>query len=69
MRYRASEKLEIIRLVEGSPLPVKRALEQLARPSIAGMICIDSLEKRAWKIASRFDRLRDREGLFHRQPS
>jgi len=29
MRYPASEKLEIIRLVEGSHLPVKRTLEQL----------------------------------------
>ena len=27
MRYPASEKLEIIRLVEQSPLPVKRTLE------------------------------------------
>jgi hypothetical protein len=69
MRYRASEKFEIIRLVKGSPLPVKRALEQLAPPSIAGMICIDSSERRAWKIVSRFDRLWDREDLFHHQPS
>lgn len=29
MRYPASEKLEIIRLVEGSRLPVKRTLEKL----------------------------------------
>ena len=29
MRYPASEKLEIIRLVEGSRLPVKRTLAQL----------------------------------------
>jgi putative transposase len=29
MRYSAAEKLEIIRLVEGSDLPVKRTLEQL----------------------------------------
>ena len=35
MRYPASEKLEIIRLVEGSHLPVKRTLEKLgvARPT------------------------------------
>ena len=29
MRYPASEKLEIIRLVEGSHLPVKRTLDKL----------------------------------------
>ena len=35
MRYPASEKLEIIRLVEGSHLPVKRTLEKLgvSRPT------------------------------------
>ena len=32
MRYPASEKLEIIRLVEQSHLPVKRTLEKLAIP-------------------------------------
>lgn len=32
MRYRASEKLEIIRLVEQSHLPVKRTLEKLGVP-------------------------------------
>jgi len=32
MRYSASEKLEIIRLVEGSHLPVKRTLEKLGVP-------------------------------------
>ena len=32
MRYAASEKLEIIRLVEGSHLPVKRTLEKLGVP-------------------------------------
>ena len=32
MRYKASEKLEIIRLVEQSPLPVKRTLEKLGIP-------------------------------------
>ena len=30
MRYSAAEKLEIIRLVEQSHLPVKRTLEKLA---------------------------------------
>jgi putative transposase len=32
MRYPASEKLEIIRLVEQSPLPIKRTLEKLGIP-------------------------------------
>ena len=32
MRYPASEKLEIIRLVEQSHLPVRRTLEQLGIP-------------------------------------
>ena len=32
MRYPASEKLEIIQLVEQSPLPVRRTLEKLGIP-------------------------------------
>jgi putative transposase len=32
MRYAAAEKLEIIRLVEHSSLPVRRTLEQLGIP-------------------------------------
>jgi transposase-like protein len=43
MRYPASEKLEIIRLVEQSHLPVKRTLDKLgipAPPSTAGMTAI-----------------------------
>jgi putative transposase len=32
MRYPAAEKLEIIRLVEQSPLPVRRTLAQLGIP-------------------------------------
>ena len=32
MRYPASEKLEIIRLVERSHLPVRRTLEKLGVP-------------------------------------
>jgi transposase-like protein len=32
MRYSASEKLEIIRLVEESTLPVRRTLEKIAIP-------------------------------------
>ena len=41
MRYPASEKLEIIRLVEQSHLPVRRTLEKLGisqRDSTAGTI-------------------------------
>ena len=34
MRYSASEKLEIIRLVEQSHLPVRRTLAQIGIPSI-----------------------------------
>jgi len=40
MRYPAAGKLEIIRLVEQSPLPVRRTLAQLgirARPFAIGM--------------------------------
>ena len=32
MRYRASEKAEIIQLVEGSHLPAKRTLDKLGIP-------------------------------------
>ena len=32
MRYPASEKLEIIRLVEASALPVRRTLEKIGIP-------------------------------------
>ena len=32
MRYPASEKLEIIRIVEQSPLPVKQTLDKLGIP-------------------------------------
>ena len=34
MRYPASEKLEIIRLVEQSHLPVKRTLEKWSSPGL-----------------------------------
>ena len=36
MRYPAGEKLEIIRLVEQSHLPVRRALE---RDSVGNFVC------------------------------
>ena len=40
MRYAASEKLEIIKLVEGSHLPVKQTLEMLgvSRPTFYRVI-------------------------------
>jgi len=40
MRYPASEKLEIIRIVEEAHQPVKRTLEQIgvSRPTFYGMI-------------------------------
>jgi hypothetical protein len=47
MRYPASEKLEIIRRVEQSPLPVRRTLEKLGIQellSIAGTIFIATLD-------------------------
>jgi putative transposase len=47
IRYPASEKLEIIRLVEPSPLPVRRTLESSASQellSIAGTIFIATLD-------------------------
>ena len=53
MRYPASEKLEIIRLVEQSHLPVRRTLEKLGIPrphSTAGMIVIEAAGPRPWKI-------------------
>ena len=34
MRYPASEKLEIIRLIETSPLPVRRTLAQIGIPEL-----------------------------------
>ncbi|MBL0115768.1 MAG: hypothetical protein IPP45_10275 [Sphingomonadales bacterium] len=46
MRYPASEKLEIIRIVEQSQLSAKQTLDKLgiARPTFtAGMICICAL--------------------------
>jgi hypothetical protein len=33
MRYPASEKVEIIKLVEGSPLPAKATLAKLGHPA------------------------------------
>ena len=38
MRYPASEKLEIIRLVEQSHLPVKRTLKKFGIPRATGIV-------------------------------
>ena len=47
MRYPASEKLEIIRLVEQSHLPVRRTLEKLGIPWPLFTIGMISIERRA----------------------
>ena len=44
MRRSASEKIEIIRLVEGSDLPVRVALRQLGIPRSPFYGCIPSAE-------------------------
>ena len=55
MRYSASEKLEIIRLVEQSHLPVRRTLGQIGIPewtaAIVGSISIRPAGQRRWTIA------------------
>ena len=54
MRYPAAEKLEIIRLVEQSHLPVRRVLEQIGIPRprfIDGAIFIRLEGQRRWTIA------------------
>jgi transposase InsO family protein len=54
MRYPASEKLEIIRLVEQSHLSARRTLQKLGiprRPSTAGMIASLPAASTRWKIA------------------
>ena len=54
MRYSASEKLEIIRLVEQSHLPVRRTLAQIGirdPRSIDGAISIKPAGQRRWTIA------------------
>jgi hypothetical protein len=54
MRYPASEKLEIIRLVEGSHLPTKRTLDKLGIPRttfIAGMTGICRVGQKRLRIA------------------
>jgi len=62
MRYSASEKMEVIRLVEGSSLPVKRTLAELeiprstfyrwyraySRSGYAGLERQDNTERRQW---------------------
>ena len=41
MRYSASEKLEIIRLVERSHLPIKQTLDKLGIPRTTFYRCYD----------------------------
>jgi hypothetical protein len=64
MRYPASEKLEIIRVVEESALPVRRTLERLAfraPPSTAGTICtkLEALDDRHPKPDRVWNRIPD----------
>jgi len=54
MRYPASEKLEIIRLVEQSRLSARRTLQKLGvarSTSIAGMIASSLAVSTRWRIA------------------
>ena len=46
MRYPASEKLEIIRLVERSHLPVRRTLDKLGIPATTFYRCVP--RQRLW---------------------
>src|SRR5271156_326724 len=57
MRYAAAEKLEIIRLVEQSSLPVRRTLEQIGIPRSTFYCWYDRY------------RTRDDEGLEDRTPA
>jgi transposase-like protein len=53
MRYPASEKLEIIGLVEQSSLPVRRTLEKLCTPpSTAGTIATRPVDRKLWTTGS-----------------
>ena len=61
MRYHASDKTEIIRLVEQSPWPARRTLERLGIPRSSfypGMIGISAADRKASPIA-----LHDRIGF------
>jgi putative transposase len=55
MRYLASEKLEIIRTVETSPLPVRRTLAQIGIPKSTFYAWLDR------HAAAGFDGLEDRK--------
>ena len=48
MRYPASEKLEIIRTVETSPLPVRRTLAQIGIPKSTFYAWLDRYGPAAW---------------------
>jgi transposase-like protein len=58
MRYPAAEKLEIIRLVEQSHLPVRRTLEKLGIPRATFYLyvrlshCKSILKWSAWPVAN-----------------
>ena len=54
MRYPASEKLEIIRTVETSPLPVRRTLAQIGIPKSTFYAWLDRY------VAGGLDALEDR---------
>jgi putative transposase len=60
MRYPASEKLEIIRLVETSPLPVRRTLAELGIPKSTFYAWLDRYH------ADGLDGLGDRQPRPHR---
>ena len=49
MRYPASEKLEIIRLVEQSHLPVRRPLEKLGVPRVDGGP-VETDPRKIWRL-------------------
>jgi len=53
MRYPASEKLEIIRLVEQSHLPVRRTLEKLGIQSCAILPLVRSPAERRTRSTGR----------------
>ena len=80
MRYPASEKLEIIRLVEQSHLPVRRTLEKLGiqparfyrwydRLQTGGPEALEDRTSRPTRIWNRIDRKSTRLNSSHSQQS
>jgi transposase-like protein len=64
MRYPTAEKLEIIRLVETSPLPVRRTLAQIGIPRstfyawyqryiVGGITTLEDRKPRPWRVWNR----------------